>query len=134
MDDELPAAPSANPDPVVLIDQPLSEEIATLRSSFEARLIAADLRTEAVRAGMVDIDGLKLIDLTGIRLDDSDKVIGGRKLMADLRRAKPWLFGAAISSSIAVAPASQPVRQKTAMDMSDEEYVAARTAVTKYLY
>ncbi len=51
---------------------------------MKSRLIAADLRTEAVRAGMVDLDGLKLIDLTGIRLDDNDKVIGGRKLMADL--------------------------------------------------
>jgi hypothetical protein len=132
MDDELPAAPIAILDPIVLIDQPPSDEIATLKSSFESRLVAADLRTEAVRAGMIDLDGLKLIDLSGVRLDDSDKVVGGRKLMAELRRNKPWLFGAATSSSIAIAPASQPARQKTAMDMTDEEYASARTAVTKY--
>ena len=83
---------------------------------------------------MIDLDGLKLIDLSAVRLGNDDKVIGGRKLMDDLRRNKPWLFGAASSSSAAVAPASQPVRQKTALEMTDEEYTAARAAVTKYQF
>ena len=103
-----------------------------LRIDFQSRLITANLRTEAVRAGMIDLDGLKLIDLSEVRLDENDKVVGGRKIMADLRRNKPWLFGVASTSSAATAPASQPVRQKTAMDMTEAEYVAARTAVTKY--
>jgi hypothetical protein len=113
---------------------PVIDPIAKLRSEFESRLIVANLRTEAVRAGMIDLDGLKLIDLAGIHLDENDRVVSGRKIMAELRRAKPWLFGAASSSSAAVAPASQPVRQKTAMDMTDEEYAAARTVVTKYQF
>jgi hypothetical protein len=112
--------------------QSVSEEIATLQTNFQARLITANLQTEAVRAGMIDLDGLKLLDLSGVRLDENDKVVGGRKIMADLRRDKPWLFGVASTSSAATAPASQPVRQKTAMDMTEAEYTAARTAVTKY--
>jgi hypothetical protein len=112
--------------------QPANEEIAMLRIDFQSRLITANLETEAVRAGMIDLDGLKLVDLSGVRLDENDKVVGGRKIMADLRRNKPWLFGAASTSSAATAPASQPVRQKTAMDMTEAEYTAARTAVTKY--
>jgi hypothetical protein len=112
--------------------QSVSEEIATLRTNFQSRLITANLQTEAVRAGMIDLDGLKLMDLSGVRLDENDKVVGGRKIMADLRRDKPWLFGVASTSSAATAPASQPVRQKTAMDMTEAEYTAARTAVTKY--
>jgi hypothetical protein len=112
--------------------QSVSEEIATLRTNFQSRLITANLQTEAVRAGMIDLDGLKLLDLSGVRLDENDKVVGGRKIMADLRRDKPWLFGVASTSSAATAPASQPVRQKTAMDMTEAEYTAARTAVTKY--
>ena len=83
---------------------------------------------------MVDLDGLKLIDLSGIRLDDDDKVVGGRQIMADLAAQQAWLFGATSSSSAALSPASQPVRQKTAMDMTDEEYAAARDAVTKYQF
>lgn len=112
--------------------QSVSEEIATLQTNFQARLITANLQTEAVRAGMIDLDGLKLLDLSGVRLDENDKVVGGRKIMADLRLDKPWLFGVASTSSAATAPASQPVRQKTAMDMTEAEYTAARTAVTKY--
>ena len=83
---------------------------------------------------MIDLDGLKLIDLSAVRLDNDDRIVGGRKLMDDLRRNKPWLFGATSSSSAAIAPASQPVRQKTAMEMTDEEYAAARAAVTKHQF
>ena len=72
-----------------------------------------------------------MIDTTSVRLDDDDAVIGGRKLMDELRRSKPWLFGVASSSSAAAVPASQPVRQKTALEMTDDEYIAARIAVTK---
>jgi hypothetical protein len=112
--------------------EPENEKIAKLRIDFQSRLITANLRTEAVRAGMIDLDGLKLVDLSEVRLDENDKVVGGRNIMADLRRNKPWLFGVASTSSAATAPASQPVRQKTAMDMTEAEYTAARTAVTKY--
>jgi hypothetical protein len=110
------------------------EEIVRLREEFQSRLVAANLRTEAVRAGMIDLDGLRLIDLSAVRLGNDDKVIGGRKLMDDLRRTKPWLFGVASSSSAAFAPASQPVRQKMALEMTDEEYIAARAAVTRYQF
>jgi hypothetical protein len=113
-------------------EHPESEEIVKLRVDFQSRLITASLRTEAVRAGMIDLDGLKLLDLSQVRLDNDDKVIGGRKIMAELRRNKPWLFGVESTSSAAIAPASHPVRQKTAMDMTDAEYTAARTAITRY--
>ncbi len=54
--------------------------------------------------------------------------------MDDLRRNKPWLFGAPRRQAPPLRPTSQPVRQKTAMEMTDEEYAAARTAVTKYQF
>jgi hypothetical protein len=116
------------------MEQPIqeSDEVARLRSDFQSRLLVANLRTEAVHAGMVDLDGLKLIDLSAVRLDDEDKIVGGRKIMEDLRRNKPWLFAGRSSSNTIAAPASQPVRQKTALEMTDEEYAAARAAVTKY--
>jgi|ERR1700712_2763678 hypothetical protein len=134
MDDDFPviqAEPDARED---LNKSPAVDEIIQMRADFHTRLIAANLRTEAVRAGMIDLDGLKLMDLSGVQLDDTDKLVDGRKLMMDLRRAKPWLFGAASTSSSAAAPSSQPIRQKAAMDMTDEEYAAARSAVTKYQF
>jgi hypothetical protein len=113
-------------------ERPAVEEVVRLRGDFQSRLIAANMRTEAVRAGMIDLDGLKLIDLSKVRLDENDTVADGRKMMADLRQAKPWLFGTPSTSSVAMPPVSQPIRTKTAMDMTEAEYSAARTAVTKY--
>ena len=107
-------------------------DITKLHADYRSRLVAANLRTEAVKAGMIDLDGLKLIDLSSVGLDEQDAVVGGSKLMDDLRRNKPWLFGSSQSSSSAVAPASRPVRQKNAMDMSDDEYSAARAALTRH--
>jgi hypothetical protein len=136
MEDNLPEVQSASEQGGIPDEQldTESEEIIKLRGEFQSRLVVANLRTEAVRAGMVDLDGLRLIDISAVRLGNDDKIIGGRKLMDDLRRTKPWLFGVASSSSAAIAPASQPVRQKMALEMTDEEYAAARTAVTKYQF
>jgi hypothetical protein len=130
MEYDLPEAQTASEPGANLNEE--SEEIVKLRDEFQSRLVVANLRTEAVRAGMIDLDGLRLIDLSAVRLSDDDRVIGGRKLMDDLRRTKPWLFGVASSSSAAIAPASHPVRQKTALEMTEEEYTAARAVVTKY--
>ena len=136
MDNDLPDVQPI-PEPGDASDENLDvepQEIVKLRCEFQSRLIVANLRTEAVRAGMIDLDGLKLIDLSTVQLGNDDKVIGSRKLMDDLRRSKPWLFGMTSSSSGATAPASQPIRQKTALEMTDEEYAAARVAVTKYQF
>ncbi|WP_428493223.1 hypothetical protein [Rhodopila sp.] len=118
----------------VEVDEGGIDEVAKLRGEFQSRLVLANLRTEAVRAGMIDLDGLKLVDLSTVRLGNDDRIVGARKLMDDLRRTKPWLFGPVSSSSAAIAPASQPVRLKTALEMTDEEYAAARAAVTKYQF
>jgi hypothetical protein len=130
---EASAAPQAKRHEDVLSENS-SKEVFTLRKEFESRLVLANLRTEAVRAGMVDLDGLKLIELASVRIGDDDRIIDGRKLMDDFRRSKPWLFTAPSSSSAAIAPASQQARQKSAMEMTDDEYAVARSAVTKYQF
>jgi hypothetical protein len=112
----------------------IAEEIRKIRSEFHARLIVANLQTEAVRAGIVDLDGLKLIDLADAQLGPDDKVVGGRKIIDELRRSRPWLFGASSSSSVAEAPASKPIRQKTALEMTEAEYLTARAALTRRSY
>lgn len=108
-----------------------AEEIAKISADFRNRLMLADLRSEAIKAGMVDLDGLKLIDVSKFQLGDDDHVVDGTKIMDDLRRRKAWLFRPDSSSSPAVVPATQPVRHKSAMEMSDTEYAAARAAVTR---
>jgi hypothetical protein len=112
----------------------IAEEIRKIRSEFQSRLIIANLQTEAVRAGIVDLDGLKLINLADAQLGPDDKVVGGRKIIDELRRNRPWLFGTSSSSSVAEAPASKPIRQKSAIEMTEVEYLAARAALTRRSY
>jgi hypothetical protein len=104
----------------------LERELHAARQEAEARLVQAELKAEAVRAGMIDLDGLKLIDLANVRLDARGEVAGATQIMTDLKRTKPWLFGIPSSSSGGNPPPAQPPRSKLAMEMTDAEYRAAR--------
>ncbi|NMM21835.1 MAG: hypothetical protein HHJ15_18100 [Rhodoferax sp.] len=99
------------------------------QSAADARVIRAELKTVALKAGMVDLDGLKLADLTTVKLDDKGEVEGADALIEALKKAKPYLFGAAGSSSTpSTPPASTPPAAKSARDMTAEEYAAAKKA------
>ena len=95
------------------------------------RLIRAELKAHAIRAGMVDLDGLKLLDPGALSLDEAGEVPGAGALMAALKRAKPWLFGGSGSSPAAVAPAVTPLAARGAMEMSVEEWRRARAELLR---
>ena len=105
----------------------LTAENAMLR----ARLVQAELRTEALRAGMVDLDGVRLIDPDAIRLTEAGGLEGGAALMTRLRQDKPWLFGRGSSSSGAGAPTAAPAAPRSAMDMGVDEWRAARAELLR---
>jgi len=121
MTDE-PAAASADAERAALLEAKLAELEASMRSAA----IQAELKTEAVRAGMVDLDGLKLADTAAVTLDEAGTVQGAAALVAALKRDKPWLFGAGSSSSTAKPPPVQPARARLATEMSYAEWQAAR--------
>jgi hypothetical protein len=98
----------------------------------EQRVILAELKVEAMRAGIVDLDGLKFVNTSEVHLDEDGNVDGGSELINQLKRAKPWLFASPWSSSVARVPSSKPARQKLAKDMSDVEYRAARANMIKH--
>lgn len=109
----------------------LERQLTEVQLQTEARLIRAELKTEALRAGMIDLDGLKLIDTHALKLNAEGEVEGVARLMAELRKTKPWLFGGLSSSSPASAPQVQPPRAKLATEMTDSEYRAARAALLR---
>ena len=109
----------------------LEWQLGQVQKEAESRLIRAELKAEAMRAGIVDLDGLKLVDLSAAKLSASGEVEGAGGLIAQLKRDKPWLFGGASSSSPATPPPAQPPRQKRAMEMTDAEYRAARADLLK---
>ena len=110
----------------------LEAKLTATEQSAQSRLIRAELKVEAVRAGMIDLDGLKLLDLTNATLNEHDEIDNAAELMSQLRRSKPWLFGGSSSSSLVNAPPPKPPRQKLATEMTDEEYRTARAALLKH--
>ena len=109
----------------------LEIQLATSIADTEARLIRAEMKAQAILAGMVDLDGLKLVDYTTVKLSAAGEVEGAGSVMSRLRQAKPWLFGHASSSSTATPPPAQPPRKKLAHEMSDAEYRSARADLVK---
>jgi hypothetical protein len=97
----------------------------------ERRIILAELKVEAMRAGMIDLDGLTFVDLTKVHLEEDGDVAGGTELIGQLKHSKPWLFAPPSSSSVARVPLSSPVRQKLATEMTNEEYRIARANIIK---
>ena len=109
----------------------LERQLTAVQQETQARLILAELKSEALRAGMIDLDGLKLLDLSAAKLNDRGEVEGAAAMMARLKQDKPWLFGGAFSSSRSSPPPAQSPRQKMAMEMTDAEYRAARAELLK---
>jgi hypothetical protein len=97
----------------------------------QERLVRAELKAEAVRAGMVDLDGVKLIDTSKLKLDENGEVAGVQGILRELRRAKPWLFGSSSSSSTAGVPPAQSPKAKLATEMSIEEWQKARAELLR---
>lgn len=110
----------------------LERRLADAEHTAHSRIVQAELKIEAMRAGIVDLDGLKLLDPAAIEIGDNGEIKNVADIITQLRRAKPWLFGGGSSSSSASAPPAQPSRQKLATEMTDAEYRAARAAILRH--
>lgn len=96
------------------------------------RVIRAELKAAAIKAGMVDLDGLKLADLSTVKLGDDGEVEGADALMEAMKEAKPYLFGEAKSSSSTTkVPPKKETETKKATEMTPDEYKAAKEAALK---
>jgi hypothetical protein len=111
----------------------LEQQVRSLSEQARANLLLSELKAEAVRAGMVDLDGLKLLDTSTLTVGDHGEVSGIAGLMDRFRRTKPWLFSAVSSTTTAVPPPSQPPRAKQATEMTADEYRLARAALVRRL-
>jgi hypothetical protein len=52
------------------------------QAAANARLVQADLKAAAIQAGMVDLDGLKLIDMGEVRLSEAGEVVDAGGVLA----------------------------------------------------
>ena len=63
----------------------LERRLAEAEQDAKSRLILAELKVEAVRAGIVDLDGLKLLDLKEVSLTADGDLYNATQLIPTLR-------------------------------------------------
>ena len=109
----------------------LERKLREAMETSQAQLVRVELKAEAIRAGMIDLDGLKLIEPTSLPLNAAGELEGAGDVIQKLKRAKPWLFGQASSSSAAAPPPSTPPRARLATEMTLDEWRTARAEMLK---
>ena len=109
------------------------QKVTAAQASANERIIRAELKAEAIKAGMVDLDGLKLADLSKVKLNDAGEVEGADALMTELKKAKPYLFGTPGSTSNTETKPPKPGAPeiKDATTLSKEEYKKARDDIRR---
>jgi hypothetical protein len=116
---------------IAAVRQESEQLVASLQSAASERVVRAELKAHAVKAGIVDLDGLRLVDLSGVKMTEAGEVEGAEALIASLKSAKPWLFGQSSSSSSAKPPPEQPMRPKNASEMTVDEWKSARRDIVR---
>jgi hypothetical protein len=88
----------------------------------DQRVIRAELKLVAKDAGMLDLDDLKLLDLSGMKIDENGEVIGAAELIKKFKEAKPHKFDEVKStSSTEKTPKKEDVKEKRVSEMTPEE-------------
>ncbi|MDE3023676.1 MAG: phage scaffolding protein [Pseudomonadota bacterium] len=122
---ELEASANAAKELATKAEQEAAEKIQAHTVASDARIIRAELKAEAIKHGMIDMDGLKLADLSAVKLDENGEVIGADDLMKKLKEEKPYLFKAPSSSNPNEPPKPGDTKPKKATEMTKEERQAA---------
>ena len=103
------------------------QRVAESDQRANARIVNAELRLAATKAGMIDLDGLKLLDVTKVTLKEDGTVAGADELITQAKKDKPYLFGTGSTSSTATPPGKTPgAGGKDAMQLTDQEWAAER--------
>lgn len=107
------------------------EKITAAQAAANERIIRAELKAAAIKAGMIDLDGLKLADLSGVKLDDNGEVDGAEALMAALKESKPYLFGESkTTTNTDKKPAPKEPETVDVTKMTTAEYQEYRRKMT----
>lgn len=103
------------------------DKVIAARKSADERLLRAELKTAAVKAGLVDLDVLKLADIGELKFNDKGEIEGLDKFIEDFKKAKPHFFNAAGASTSATGTKPAPKAGNEPVDvtkMTPKEYAA----------
>ena len=67
-------------------------EATALKKKTQELFIDQALQVEAMKQGIIDIDGIKLADRSKVSIDETHNVTGAEEAIKDLMTRKPYLF------------------------------------------
>ena len=105
--------------------------------TYKGKRADMSLSAVATRLGMGDLDGLKLLDRSGLRLTDDGDVENADEMMAALKETKPYLFTSAAlpgtvtrtTTTTTGAPRQAAPANTNARTMTREDAAAAERAL-----
>ena len=103
-----------------------TDELRQQLAQANQRIVQAELKSHALRAGIIDLDCLKLLDAASLQLDESGNLPDFSAALETLRRDKPWAFLKSNSSHPSPPPPPEPAKTRLARDMSFQEWQKAR--------
>ncbi len=115
-------------DRITALEREHGEKLTAAEKKANDRIIAAELRAVAAKHGMVDLDAIKLLDMSSIKLTQEGTVEGAEALFEAAKKAKPYLFNPDSNSSSFAGKPPTPAKgeKKSASDMSAEEWAAEK--------
>jgi hypothetical protein len=125
---EAEAAKKAAEDAAAAAKTDADTRVTAAEKAAQDRLLRAELKAAAIKAGITDLDGLKLADTSKLKLNDTGEIEGLDDFMKSFKEAKPYLFSAAGSSSSTPGKKPDPKGNEPldATKMSPEEYAKAK--------
>lgn len=102
-----------------------AEIVIKEKTVLERQLINAKIENAAITAGINDLEFVKLIDISNVKLLEDGKIDGIEKAINDLKERKPHFFGEAkktSSSSNAELPGDTKKTAVNAWDQKKEEW------------
>lgn len=105
--------------------QKITEATTPATTAANNRIIKAEMKAEAVKLGLTDMDDLQLVDISAVTIKDDGTVEGLTEALNKFKEAKPHKFGQASSSHTDPPPRREDGPPKKVGEMTPEERKAA---------
>lgn len=111
------------------IQASVDERFAAQEKATKDRLLMAELKAAATSKNIVDLDLLKLMDLSAAKFSKDGEVLNAGELVENFRASKPHLFSSETSTPVFMPKPKAPASAMDKLDfknMSKAEVEAAR--------
>jgi len=105
-------------------------QLMQVQQAAHDRLIQSEMKALAVQSGLIDIEGLKLADLSSLTLSEAGTLEGAQALIEDLKARKPYLFSGNTNPTHA-APTTKGSDPESVRTLSPEDYAHRKASYLK---